>query len=244
MSGARSRVLELAAALVVLALPSCGSGGGPNPPSTLPPATTPPTTQAPSGSGPTLSFTVDKRAGKSPLTVGFDLCASRDGNGGTSLTYLADFEEAGSLVAQGGCGFTHVYKSNGVTVRETKLAVRDSAGRQADGTTLIKSYVDVSITVDKTTGCNKTVIATAQLLKTASRGVRALADVDRVQFEAFNAAGQSVAKRDGTKQSGDKWSTGTWNVNDSTKLRVRATVYAGSVAGDDTPEDTRPACGS
>ena len=125
-----------------------------------------------------------------------------------------------------------------------KLAVRDASGRQAESKKAIKSYVDVAISVDKTTGCAGTVLATAQLLKSATQGLSALADVDRVEFQAFDVGGQSIGKREGTKAGSEKWTSGPWDVKNTTKLRVRATVYAQGVAGDNTPEDTRPECGS
>jgi hypothetical protein len=242
--GTRDRAVALLAALIFV-LPSCG-GGSTTPPSTLPPVTT--TTTPASVADPSFKVSTDRKAGVSPLSVGFDLCASRDGSGGTALTYLADFEGEG-LTLQGGCGFNHVYRSNGVTVRDSQLCVKDAGGRSACGTVKIKSYVAVDISVNKTTGCDATIIASARLLTssvqslTAGGGARTLGDVDRVQFEAFNAAGQSLDKREGTKQ-GNQWVTGTWKVNDTTKLRVKATVFSAGVAGDDTPEGDRPACGS
>ncbi len=233
-----------AAALFALLLPSCG-GGSVTPPSTLPPATTPPTTQPPATTAdPTIKASADRRAGMSPLSVGFDLCASRDANGGTNLTYQADFEGEG-LTNLSGCGFNHVYKTSGVNVVDTKLCVKDSGGRSACTTITIKSYVGVDLSVTDNTGCQGTVIATAQL-RTGSfqsaGGFRILGDVDRVQFEAFNVGGDSLGKKDGSQASTGRWVTGTWNVKDTQKVRVRATVFSKGVAGDDTPEGTRPGC--
>jgi hypothetical protein len=240
-----------ALAALVLALPCCGGGGGggPNGPTgtgggTTTTTTTTTTTLPPAGAEPTLRISENTRAGKSPLSVRFDLCGSRDGNGGTSLTYLADFEGRGFNV-QGSCAFSHTYTSNGVSVDNTQLCVRDSADRSVCDTRRIKSYVDVDVRADPTTGCAGTIIATARLASGNFNGVRAMAEVDRVEFEAFNGAGQRVAPpRNGQKQNATQWTTGTWNVNDTTKLRVLATIFAGTVRGDDTPEDTRPACGS
>jgi hypothetical protein len=231
--------------LLVAASPSCGKGGGPStptqPPATAPPAPPPTTTPPATGNRPTLRFTTDRQAGQSPLAVGFSLCDSVDGGGGKNLTYLADFEEAGQFASQGGCGFTHQYRSGGVSVWETKLAVRDSAtGLTAEGSVLIKTYVGVSITVDQTP-CTR-ISATARLVPAFHAG--RLAPIDRVLFEAFNAGGNRISQQEGRPRNASEWTTGTWNVTDTGKVRVRATVFANRVAGDDTPEQTRPGCGS
>lgn len=236
----------LTLAALVLSLPSCGGSAGPGAPTggapatTAPPATTPPSTTLPAGGGPTLDARLSTRAGKEPLDVAFDLSRSRDGSGGTSLSYLADFEGDG-LVVQPGARFTHTYKTDGVTVRDTQLCVEDAARRRACGIERVKSYVDVDITVKKNTGCQGTVDATAVLLLNGLQ-VSASSAVDKVEFEAFNAAGRSLGTRAGQKRDPKQWMSGTWNLNDTTKLRVKATVFSNGVRGDDVPEDTRPAC--
>jgi hypothetical protein len=175
-----------------------------------------------------------------PLKVSFDLSRSHDAGGGTNLRYFANFEGDG-LDAQSGPHVTHTYKSDGVTVRDTELCVEDTAGRRACRTERIKSYVDVDLTVKQDTGCQGTIDATA-VLKINGFDVRAAAEVDHVEFEAFDGTGRRIATRDGQKQNPKQWKSGTWNVNDTTKLRVKATVFSNGIRGDDIPEDNRPPC--
>jgi hypothetical protein len=228
---------------ILLCLAACGGGGtGPTPPPTN--NTPPPTVTAtppPVGVKPTVKIVTDTRAGRSPLRVSFSLCDSRDGSGGTALDYLASFDGE-PLLRLGGCGFSHEYRSTGVTVFDTQLCVQDRAGQQTCETTTIKTYIGLDIRVDKT-GCAGTVVAVASESTAGFAGVHRMASLDRVEFEAFTATGQSLGKRDGTKQGSD-WSTGTWNVNNTTKLRVIATGFARNTRGDDVPEADRPACGS
>jgi hypothetical protein len=242
-----------AIAMLVHALPSCGGGGGgpsspSGPPATTPPATTPPaTTLPPAAGGPTLSYRISSKAGKEPLNVAFDLSGSRDGSGGTALTYLADFEGNG-FETKPGPNFAHTYNSDGVTVRSTQICVEDSAGRRVCATEFIKSFVDVGITVKQNTGCAGTIDATADLKLNGFAGVYGFGDVsastvvDKVEFEAFNAAGRSLGTRGGSQQNPKQWMSGLWDVKDTTKLRVKATVFSRGVRGDDVPETTRPPC--
>ena len=245
MSIRRMRLRSPVAALIVLALPSCGGGGGSggggavSGPATTPPTTTT-TTTIPAGGKPTLKFTLNRYSGKSPVTIAFDLCDSVDSSGGKNLTYLADFDEGQGLTDQGSCQFQHRYRSGGVTVFDAKVAVRGVGGQQDEEVLRIKAYVDVSISV-AASPCNK-ISATADLVSSSSTGVRAMADVDRVEFEAFDAAGRSVSKKDGSRQSSSRWVSGDWSTTVATKLRVTATVFAQGVAGDDQPEQPRPGC--
>jgi hypothetical protein len=245
MSVHRMRRRSSAAALIVFALPSCGGGGGsggggavagPAPP----PPTTTTTTTVPSGGKPTLKFTLNRYSGKSPVTIAFNLCESLDSSGGKNLTYLADFDEGQGLTDQGSCEFQHRYRSGGVTVFDAKVAVRGVGGQQAEEVLRIKTYVDVSISV-AASPCNK-ISATADLVSSSSTGVRAMAEVDRVEFEAFDAGGRSVSKKNGSQQSSSRWVSGDWNTTVTNKLRVTATVFAQGVAGDDQPEQPRPGC--
>ena len=245
MSVRRMRLWSTVAALIVSALPSCGGGGGSGggavagPATPAPPTTT--TTTIPTGGQPTLKFTLNRYSGKSPVTIAFDLCESTDSSGGKNLTYLADFDEGQGLTDQGSCQFQHRYRSGGVTVFDAKVAVRGVGGQQAEEVLRIKTYVDVSISV-ASTPCNK-ISATADLVSSSSTGgVRAMAEVDRVEFEAFDAAGRSVSKKNGSQQSSSRWVSGDWSTTVATKLRVTATVFAQGVAGDDQPEQPRPGC--
>lgn len=233
--------------LAILLVGGCGGGGSAGGGSTGPTGgvapTPPPSTPsaAPtSGSGPTIAIDTSTRAGRAPLEVSFGLCGSRDGSGGQALTYLADFEGEG-LTPQSGCGFSHRYTSNGVSVWDSRLCVRDSAGRDSCESITIKAYIGFQMSVDQTTGCQSTVIATATELRSAANGLHALAELDKVVFEAFTVTGRSLGSRDGTR-SGQNWRSGTWNVNSQEKLRVIATGFARGVAGDDVPEGERPAC--
>src|SRR6185503_18555258 len=208
--------------LILSALPSCGGGGGSGGggavagPATPPPPTTT-TTTIPVGGQPTLKFTLNRYSGKSPVTIAFDLCESTDSSGGKNLTYLADFDEGQGLTDQGGCQFQHRYRSGGVTVFDAKVAVRGVGGRQAEEVLRIKTYVDVSISV-ASTPCNK-ISATADLVSSSSTGgVRAMAEVDRVEFEAFDAGGRSVSKKNGSQQSSSRWVSGDWNTTVTSKL--------------------------
>jgi hypothetical protein len=239
-------VAGLTIAALAISIPSCGGGGGPSTPNgppatTAPPATTTPPTTLPAGGGPTLDARLSTKAGKQPLQVSFDLSRSRDGGGGTSLRYLADFEGDTVMEAQPGPHFTHSYKSDGVTVRHTILCVEDGAGRRDCATESIKTYVDVDLSVKQNTGCQGTIDATA-VLKLNGFDVRAAGEVDHVEFEAFDATGRRIGTRDGQKQNPKQWMSGTWNVNDTTKLRVKATVFSNGIRGDDIPEDNRPPC--
>ncbi len=235
-------------AVLLVGLPSCGGGGGgttgPNPPPTTTLAPPPTTTLPPAGS-PSLKISLSKSAGKQPVDVNFSLCDSRDGAGGQGLRYFADLGDGNGLQPTSGCGFSHRFGSDGVTVYRLNLCVENASGgpaRQCAERT-VKAYVDVSISVSKNTGCDATVVAAADLkLGHNSADVSASAQVDRVMFEAFNAAGSKIAERDGTKQSNTEWRSGTWNVNDTTKLRVKATVFSNGVRGDDIPEADRPGC--
>jgi hypothetical protein len=246
MSVRRMRLWSPVAALIVSALPSCGGGGGGGGggpvagPATLPPTTTT-TTTIPAGGKPNLKFTLNRYSGKSPVTIAFDLCESTDSSGGKNLTYLADFDEGQGLTDQGSCQFQHRYRSGGVTVFDAKVAVRGAGGQQSEEVLKIKTYVDVSISV-ASTPCNK-ISATADLVSSSSTGgVRAMAEVDRVEFEAFDAGGRSVSKKNGSQQSSSRWVSGDWNTTVTNKLRVTATVFAQGVAGDDQPEQPRPGC--
>ncbi len=245
MSASRTGIRNLVVALLMAAVPSCGGGGGnggggggPDPvPSPTPPPTT---TLPPSGGKPTLKFSVNRLAGKSPLRPTFDLCQSVDASGGKALTYLASFEGEG-LTDQGSCQFTtHVYRCPGVCLYDTRLAVRAAGGQQDEATVTLKAYVDVSVTVNPTS-CDK-ISAIADLVSASSFDLRALADVDRVEFEALDAAGRSVSKKNGSKQSSSRWVSGDWSTTNNNKLRVRATVFANGIAGDDVPEQPRPGC--
>jgi hypothetical protein len=236
--------ISAAALAGLFALPSCG-GGSPTP--TQPVATMPPpTTQPPvAGVAPKLAWDAspDPLAGLAPLRIDFDLCKSADGSGGTKLTYLASFQGE-DLADQGGCRFSHTYPSNGVTQHHTQLCVRNAAALEDCAKDVkVKAYVGVDIRVNQTTGCDGTIIANAKLLMSGFSGLTALAMVDRVQFEAFDAAGRSLDKRNGQQQDATNWTTGTWKVNNQAKLRVKATVFAGDLAGDNSQQD-RPACGS
>ena len=242
---------DLALLVVLLAgLPSCGGGGGgttgPNPPPTTTLAPPPTTTLSPAGD-PVLRLTVSKSAGRQPLDVNFSACDSRDGAGGTSLRYFVDYANGDGLVQASGCGFAHRFGSDGVTVYRVNVCIENASGSGARKCEerQVKTYVDVSVAVNKTTGCAATVIASANLqLGHNSAEASASSQVDRVQFEAFNAAGNRIAERDGSRKNSSTWDSGTWNVNDTTKLRVKATVFSKGVRGDDIPEDTRPECGA
>jgi hypothetical protein len=237
--------------ILAVGLPSCGGGGGgnpggPNPTPSTTLGTTTTTTQPPAAGDPTIVVSYSKVVGKQPVDVSFSACNSRDGSGGTSLRYLADFADGNGLNPVSGCGFSHRFGSNGVTVYATNVCVENlsGGGNRKCRTQSIKSYVDVSISVAKT-GCQKTVVASANLqLGHDSADVVAMTQVDRVQFEAFNGAGTKIGTQEGSKASNTEWRSGTWNVNDDTKLRVKATVFSNGVAGNDTPEGDRPACGS
>jgi hypothetical protein len=235
------------AAFLLLLLPACGGGGGGggggNPAGGTPPAPQPTATPTPAtgGAKPTLVITTaDPKAAKSPLNAAFDLCASTDAGGGKNLTYLADFDGQG-FAPQSSCTFSHRYLSGGVTVFETRLAVRGADGTMSDPqTVLFKTYVDVKVDVAPTS-CNK-IAATADLGAASGGSVRATAEVDRVRFEAFDAAGRFITEKDGQKQNSTRWTSGDWNTSYNNKLRVRATVFALGVEGNDTPEMNRPGC--
>lgn len=76
------------------------------------------------------------------------------------------------------------------------------------------------------TGCAGVIDATALLNLTSSSEVSASTVVDKVEFEAFNAAGRSLGTRSGQQQNPKQWMSGTWDENDTTKLRVKATVFS------------------
>lgn len=244
MMNAPRRMRDLLAVLLVLTLPSCGGGGGGggNPTGGNPPAPQPTATPTPSGGAkPTLVITTaDPKAAKSPLNASFDLCASTDVTGGRSLTYLADFDGTG-FADQGSCTFSHRYLSGGVTVFEARLAVRGTNGTMSDPqVVLFKTYVGVTVNV-AATPCNK-IAATADLAAAGGATFRAMAEVDRVKFEAFDAAGRFVTEKEGTRQNNSRWTSGDWSTTYDSKLRVRATVFALGVVGNDTPERDRPGC--
>jgi hypothetical protein len=238
--------LALLVALAVV-FPSCGGGGGgttgPNPPptTTLTPTTT---TTLPSAGDPVLRISVSKAAGKQPLAVNFSTCDSRDATGGNNLRYFVDFADGAGLRATN-CGFSHTFGSDGVTVYHVNFCAENTSGspnRKCEERQ-IKTYVDVAISVDKNTGCASTVIASANLaLGHNSFDVAAASQVDRVMFEAFSVAGNKLGDRDGQKQSNTEWRSGTWNVNNTEKVRVKATVFSKGVRGDDIPEADRPGC--
>lgn len=233
--------------VMLAALPSCGGGGGgttgPNPPPTTQP-TTPTTTTQPSAGDPVLRISVSKAAGKQPLEVNFSTCESRDAAGGNNLRFLVDFADGAGL-RETNCGFSHRFGSDGVTVYRVNFCAENKSGspnRKCEERT-IKTFVDVAISVDKNTGCAATVIARANLaLGNNSADFTAASQVDRVMFEAFNGAGSKIGERDGAKQSNTEWRSGTWNVNSTEKLRVKATVFSRGVKGDDVPEADRPGC--
>jgi hypothetical protein len=236
--------------VLALTLPGCG-GSAPGTPDPAPPTTAatapPPTTTLATAGDPELKLTVTTRAGMQPLDVNFSACGSRDGTGGTDLRYLVDYDDGKGLREAQGCGFSHRFGSDGVTIYETNICVENKSGagtrKCADPPVIIKTYVDVSVAVNKNTGCAGTVVASARLkLGHNSVDASASSQVDRVEFEAFNAAGRSIASRNGQQRNPTEWLSGTWNVNDTTKLRVRATVFSRNVRGDDIPEDTRPEC--
>ena len=226
-------------------LPSCGGGGTPTQPPTPVPTPTPAPVATPtpaSAVDPKLVLSTSEPAGVAPWPVNFDLCGSTDGSGGTNLKYLASFQGE-PLTEQGGCRFRHEYKSNGVTLYNSKLCVENAAARQdCVSDYRIKAFVGVKLDVAQDTGCNGTVVATATLMIPGASGVHAAAKVDRVQFEARDVAGNLLGKLDGHPQGSGEWSTGTWKLNNKAKLRVKAKVFAGPVPGDESLDESRPPC--
>lgn len=234
-------------AFLALAFPSCGGGGGttgPNPQPTPTPVATPTPTPQPSAGDPVLRISVSKAAGKQPLEVNFSTCESRDASGGNNLRFLVDFADGAGL-RDTNCGFSHRFGSDGVTVYRVNFCAENASGspnRKCEERT-IKTFVDVSINVDRNTGCAATVIAAANLaLGRNSADVSASSQVDRVMFEAFSVAGTKLDDREGVRQSNTEWRSGTWNVNSTEKVRVKATVFSNGVRGDDIPEAERPGC--
>lgn len=234
------------ALLGICLLPSCGGGDSPTTPPTPVPTATPGPVATPtptSTAGPKLALSTTEPAGLAPWPVTFNLCGSTDGSGGTNLTYLASFQGGEPLAKQDGCRFSHEYKSNGVTLYNSKLCVEDAAGRQdCQDNYRIKAFVGVKLDVAQDTGCNGTVVATATLMMSGGPGLHAAATVDRVQFEARDVAGNLLGTLDGHQQGSDQWSTGTWKLNNKAKLRVKAKVFAGPVPGDQSLDESRPPC--
>lgn len=230
-------------AVLALAMTGCDpdSCANPSAPGCTPTPTSTATPTPRPTVGPTLVVTSDRTAGRQPVRVSFSLCGSRDGSGGTALDYLASFEGE-PLAKQGGCGFSHEYRSTGVTVFDTRFCVQDTNAQQACRPYPIKAYIGLSLRVERT-GCAGTVVATATELRTAASDVRAMADLDNVEFEAFTEAGQLLARLIVPKQGG-AFTTGTWDLKNTTKLRIRAWGWARNVRGDDSTEAERPACGS
>src|SRR5262245_53954528 len=155
------------ALLGICLLPSCGGGGTPTQPPTPAPTPTPAPVATPTPAStvePKLVLNTSEPAGIAPWKVDFDLCGSTDGNGGTSLKYLASFQNDEPFADQGGCRFSHDYKSNGVTLYNAKLCVENAGGKQScENNYRIKAFVGVKLDVAQDTGCNGTVVATATL---------------------------------------------------------------------------------
>jgi hypothetical protein len=59
-------------------------------------------------------------------------------------------------------------------------------------------------------------------------------------FEARSENGQRVSK-EGSKNGGTSWTTGSWKTGFTTKVNVTATAFSGSVAGG-SADSGRPGC--